>query len=76
MNALEKHLNMQLFDRTNHGILLTPAGKVIYKHAKILFEYSEKAIEEARQAMTADLVTFLCRYFYLKSLQTLYGFMV
>ena len=49
---------MQLFDRTNHGILLTPAGKVIYKHAKILFEYSEKAIEEARQAMTADLVTF------------------
>ena len=58
MNALERHLNMQLFDRTNHGILLTPAGKVIYKHAKILYEYSEKAIAEARQAMTAKLNTF------------------
>lgn len=58
MNALENHLNMQLFDRTNHGILLTPAGRVIYKHAKILFEYSEKAIAEAHQAMTADLTTF------------------
>ena len=58
MNALEKHLNMKLFDRTNHGILLTPAGKVIYKHAKILFDYSEKAIAEALQTMTAELTTF------------------
>lgn len=58
MNALEKHLDMQLFDRTNHGILLTPAGKVIYKHAKILFEYSEKTVAEARQTTAADLTTF------------------
>lgn len=58
MNALEKHLDMQLFNRTNHRILLTPAGKVIYKHAKILLEYSEKAIAEARRTMMADLTTF------------------
>ncbi|MDY2781910.1 MAG: LysR family transcriptional regulator, partial [Candidatus Pseudoruminococcus sp.] len=28
INALEKHLDMKLFDRTNQGIRLTPAGKV------------------------------------------------
>ncbi len=49
INALEKHLEMKLFDRTNHGITLTPAGKVIYRHAKMLFEYSKKAVEEARR---------------------------
>lgn len=38
-------------ERTNQGIYLTEAGKIIYKHAKYLFKYSEKAVEEARQAM-------------------------
>lgn len=53
INALESHLSLRLFERTNHGITLTPAGKVIYKHAKALFEFSEKALAEARRA-TAD----------------------
>lgn len=50
INALEKHLGLKLFDRTNQGIRLTPAGQIIYRHAKYLFTYSENAIEEARQA--------------------------
>ena len=50
INALEKHLELKLFDRTNQGIRLTAAGQVIYRHAKYLFTYSESAIEEARQA--------------------------
>lgn len=50
INALEKHLGLKLFDRTNQGIQLTPAGQIIYRHAKYLFTYSENAIEEARQA--------------------------
>ena len=58
INALEEHLEMKLFERTNQGIHLTPAGKVIYRHAKVMFEYSQKAIEEARREMQAGETTF------------------
>lgn len=58
INALEKHLGMKLITRTNQGIRLTPAGTVIYRHAKFLFDYSAKAIEEARQIETAVEKTF------------------
>ena len=42
INALEKHLDLTLFSRTNHGIALTESGRIIYKHARKLFAYSEK----------------------------------
>lgn len=48
INALEKHLNLTLIHRTNHGIRLTAAGEAIYKDAKFLFKYSRKAIDNAR----------------------------
>ena len=40
INALEKHLDLTLFSRTNHGIALTESGRIIYKHARKLFAYS------------------------------------
>lgn len=49
INALEKHLDLTLIHRTNHGISLTAAGEAIYKDARFLFDYSQKAIENARQ---------------------------
>ena len=58
INSLENHLNLKLMERTNQGIRLTEAGKVIYKHAKYLFDYSQKAIEEARQKMETYETTF------------------
>lgn len=58
INALEKHLELKLFDRTNQGIRLTAAGQVIYRHAKFLFDYSAKAIEEARLQAAAVETTF------------------
>ena len=58
MNALEAHLNLKLMDRTRHGIHLTPAGEVIYKDAKFLFDYSRRSIEHARQAMNIRDTTF------------------
>lgn len=58
INALEKHLNLKLFQRTNQGIHLTPAGNVIYRHAKFLFTYSENAVREARAAEEAGETTF------------------
>ncbi len=59
INALEKHLDLQLVDRTNQGIRLTPAGQVIYRHARYLFDYSKKAIAEARQ-LAQTLETTFC----------------
>lgn len=58
INALEKHLTLKLFDRTNQGIRLTEAGQVIYRHAKFLFDYSAAAIEEARRLSAAVQTTF------------------
>ena len=55
INALEKHLGLKLLERSNQGIRLTPAGRTIYRHAKFLFEYSDRAIAEARrEAKTAE----------------------
>lgn len=58
INALENHLNIKLFNRTNHGVMLTPAGSVLYRHAKQIIKYSANAVSEARQAMNASNTTF------------------
>lgn len=58
INALEDHLDLKLFDRSSHGIHLTPAGEVIYKDAKFLFAFSEQSIERARAAMNQAGTTF------------------
>ena len=47
-----------MFSRTNHGIALTESGRIIYKHARKLFAYSEKAIAEARLAAAEAATTF------------------
>lgn len=53
MNALEAHLDLKLTKRTPAGVRLTPAGEVIYRDAKFLFDYSRRSIAGARQAMHA-----------------------
>jgi len=58
INALEKHWDIKLFDRSNQGIRLTSAGQVIYRHARCLFDYSAKAIEEAKQQEQIAATTF------------------
>lgn len=49
INLLEKHLNLTLFRRTNQGITLTECGQALYKDAKFIISYSDKAVERARQ---------------------------
>lgn len=58
INSLENHLDLKLTQRTPTGIRLTPAGEVIYKDAKFLFEFSNRSIKNARQAMSAADSTF------------------
>ena len=49
INALEARIGVSLFERTNHGVILTVAGKSLYENAARLIRLSEGAIREARQ---------------------------
>lgn len=58
MNTLEAHLGLKLFVRKTNGVQLTPAGEVLYKEAKFLLDYSEKAILRAREEEARYDTTF------------------
>lgn len=58
INSLESHLNLKLIERTNQGVRLTPAGEVIYKDAKFLFDFSKRSIGNAKQAANVHDRTF------------------
>ena len=49
INALELRVGVPLFDRTHQGVILTAAGKSLYKNAKKLITLSEDYVREARQ---------------------------
>ena len=56
INALEERLGITLFDRTNHGLQLTEAGKSFLQDAKYIIDYSDRAIEKAREIDNKDKV--------------------
>ena len=46
ISALEKRLGVKLFDRTTRKVTLTPAGKLLYRHAKALLAEHEATMQE------------------------------
>lgn len=54
INALEAEMGVPLFERTNHGVALTEAGKSVYKNAKKLLRLEDNTIREARRIGGAD----------------------
>ena len=54
INTLEERLGITLFDRTNHGLQLTEAGKSFLQDAKSIIDYSDRAIEKAREIDNKD----------------------
>lgn len=48
INLLENHLEIKLFERTNHGVFLTEPGKILYQNSKFLIKYSNKTVEQAK----------------------------
>lgn len=48
IDNLENRLNLQLFIRTNQGLVLTETGKSVYQDAKYLVDYSSRAFEKAK----------------------------
>ena len=49
IDALEKRLGVKLFNRTNHGLVLTEAGLSILGDAKYLTNYAMRAVEKAQK---------------------------
>lgn len=58
MNTLESHLSLTLIERKPSGIRLTPAGKVIYRDAKFIIDYSKKSVAAANAATHTYDTTF------------------
>lgn len=48
MNSLESRVGVKLLERTNHGVILTPAGESFYGDAKGLAAASREAVRRAR----------------------------
>lgn len=48
INLLESHLGLTLFVRSNHGLILTEVGELIYRDAKYMIRRSQKTMEQAR----------------------------
>lgn len=49
INALEKYVGVSLFNRTNHGVNLTDAGRSFYKNAKKMIRLANNAVVDAQQ---------------------------
>ena len=57
INIFEDRCGFRLFERSNHGVRLTPAGKSIYEDAKTIIKLSDEAIERARKISEAAETT-------------------
>ena len=54
INSLENSLNLQLFERTHRGLIITEAGKSLYQDAKYLIQYSKESLIRAQEAMNQN----------------------
>ncbi len=50
INSLEDSLNLQLFERTHRGLIVTEAGKSLYQDAKYLIQYCKESLNRAESA--------------------------
>ena len=54
MNKLESIIGVKLLERTNQGVHLTTAGQSIYQDAKQIIEFTDEAIQKARQLAASE----------------------
>lgn len=54
INLLEDTLDVKLFERTHRGLMLTNAGKSLYRDAKYIIKYCEELVVRAKNAMQSD----------------------
>lgn len=51
INALEKSLDLQLFERTHRGLMLTAAGRSLLQDATYIIQYCKDSVTRAKNAM-------------------------
>lgn len=49
LNIFEDRCGFKLFDRSSHGVTLTPAGRSLYEDARTIVRFSEDALAKARR---------------------------
>ena len=54
INALEKELEVTLFDRSNHGLRITKAGEAFLQDARYILEYISRAEQKAREIQEGE----------------------
>lgn len=54
INSLESSLELQLFERTHRGLLVTESGKSLYQDAKYLIQYSKDSVFRAKEAASVQ----------------------
>lgn len=57
INKLEKALGVTLFERTSHGVVLTAAGRSLYKDAKRLIRLSDEVVRRTQHAAESSWST-------------------
>lgn len=57
MNLLEERCGFKLFERSHHGVRLTPAGKSFYEDARMIIKLSENALDNGRMIAHASMET-------------------
>lgn len=57
INLFEESCGFPLFNRSNRGVTLTPAGQSIYEDGKKIIRMSNKALERAKQIYENNLMT-------------------
>ena len=50
VSALEKELDVKLFERNNHIVALTPAGQVMLEEAEKLLRAMDESVERVKAA--------------------------
>lgn len=54
INALEKELEVTLFDRTNRGLRITKTGEAFLQDARYILEYLSRAAEKLREIQEGE----------------------
>jgi len=57
INLLESECGVRLFERSNHGIRLTPAGSSLLEDSKTIIRLSKDAMRKARQIEQSGQIT-------------------
>ena len=58
--AMERYLDLQLMERTSHGVTLTDAGLRLVEHADVILAHLDAAEREARALKSQDDAIALC----------------